>query len=247
MSHMKKVIISLIVSALMPLALLSTVRESVVFVEAHPDDLPGHLGTALRLSEKYDVHVIDFTHGELGCGWDKFTNGWTKATRTAEESEVCRRAGFKLHWCDAIDGMAYADEKVCRQLAGILREINPRAVFCHWPVDTHVDHAMSAVATQQAIRLAKISPERYFHEQDIQSRDFRVAYYVDVFPYVEKKAELTRLYVCQKGDAIAVRKAESSRTYGRNSSLPTAEVFGVVRGTVKPGQGVFDNLPGVVR
>ena len=222
-------------------------RESVAFVEAHPDDLAGHLGTALKLSETYDVHVIDFTHGELGLGWANFSNGVAKATRIAEETAVCTKAGFKLHWCDAIDGMAYADEKVCRQLAGILREINPRAVFCHWPVDTHVDHAMSAIATQQAIRLAKISPERYFHEQDIQSRDFRVAYYVDVSPYVEKKAELTRLYVCQKGDAIAVRKAESSRTYGRNSSLPTAEVFGAVRGTVKPGQGVFDNLPGVVR
>ena len=222
-------------------------RESVVFVEAHPDDLAGHLGTALKLSETYDVHIIDFTHGELGLGWANFSNGVAKATRIAEETAVCNKAGFKLHWCDAIDGMAYADEKVCKQLAGILREINPRAVFCHWPVDTHVDHAMSAVATQQAIRLAKISPECYFHEQDIQSRDFRTAYYVDVSSYVEKKAELTRLYVCQKGNAIALRKAESSRTYGSNSSLPAAEVIGVVRGTVKPGQGVFDNLPGVIR
>lgn len=59
-------------------------RESVVFVEAHPDDLAGHLGTALKLSEKFDVHIIDFTHGELGCGWEMYTNGWTKATRNVE-------------------------------------------------------------------------------------------------------------------------------------------------------------------
>ena len=244
MSDFKKVI-PLVVSALMPIALLAAARESVVFVEAHPDDLPGHLGTALRLSEKYDVHVIDFTHGELGCGWDKFTNGWTKATRTAEESEVCRRAGFKLHWCDAIDGFAYADEKVCRQLADYLKEIKPRAVFCHWPIDVHPDHMMSAAAAIKAVGLAGLSPEMYFHEQDIQSRGFRTAFYVDITPYVEKKAELARLYACQGGDRIAQRKAESNRVYGRNSSMENVELIGVFSSRVKPGSTVFDGMTGV--
>ena len=222
-------------------------RESVVFVEAHPDDLAGHLGTALKLSEKFDVHIIDFTHGELGCGWEMYTNGWTKATRTAEEGEVCRRAGFRLHWCDAIDGFAYADSNVCAQLTAYLADIRPRAVFCHWPIDTHPDHMMSAVAAMKSVRLAGLRCELYFHEQDIQSRGFQVAYHVDVTPYVAKKAELTRLYACQHGDDIARRKAESSRVYARNSlgSTRNVEVIGVFHGTVPPGKSVFDGLDGV--
>ncbi|MBO7721553.1 MAG: PIG-L family deacetylase [Kiritimatiellae bacterium] len=222
-------------------------RETVVFVEAHPDDLAGHLGTAMKLAEKFEVHVIDFTHGELGCGEEKFKSGWTRRTRTAEETEVCRRAGFKLHWCEEVDGYAYAGKAACDRLAQLFKEIKPRAVFCHWPIDVHDDHVMSAAATLKAINLAGIKPERYFHEQDIQSRGFAPAYHVDITPYVEKKAQLARLYVCQGGDKIVERKAESNRVYGRNSSQRNVEVIGVFHGTVKPGGSVFDGLDGVVQ
>ena len=221
-------------------------RESVVFVEAHPDDLPGHLGTALRLSEKFDVHVIDFTHGELGCGWEKYTNGWTKATRTAEETEVCRRAGFTLHWCDEVDGFAYASSNVCQQLAAYLKEIKPRAVFCHWPIDVHRDHMMSAVATLKAIELAKLRPECYFHEQVTQSRGFQAVYRVEVAAYRKKKAELVRLYACQDGDGIAERKAIAGRVYAwQTGHSEYIEVFGAMSGTVRPGKSVFDALDDV--
>ena len=227
-------------------AAVAGARESIVFVEAHPDDLPGHLGTALRLSEKFDVHVIDFTHGERGCGWEKFTNGWTKATRTAEETEVCRRAGFTLHWCDEVNGFAYAGSNVCAQIAAYLKEINPRAVFCHWPIDTHIDHVLSTAATMKALELAKLKPECYFHEQVTQSRGFQAVYRVEVGSCREKKAELTRLYVCQDGDAIAARKATAGRVYawqtGRSEYI---EIFGVMSGTVRPGHSVFDSLTGV--
>ena len=223
-------------------------RESVVFVEAHPDDLAGHLGTALKLSEKFDVHIIDFTHGELGCGWEKYTNGWTKATRTAEESEVCRRAGFSLHWCDALDGFAYADSNMCAQLTGYLRDINPRAVICHWPIDEHPDHMMSAAATLKAVGLARLDCEIYFHEQDIQSRGFQVTYYVDVTPYVEKIAELTCLYACQNGSKVSQRKQEERTVNARNigrGNMRNVEIIGVYHGRVQPGKGIFDGLEGV--
>ena len=239
---------ALALTAVLSLAGSLAAREAVVFVEAHPDDLAGHLGTALKLSEKFDVHIIDFTHGELGCGWEKYTNGWTKATRTAEETEVCRRAGFTLHWCDAVDGFSYADKEVCAQLAQHLKDISPRAVFCHWPIDTHADHVMSAAATLKAIDLAGIRPERYFHEQDIQSRGFQASYHVDITPYVEKKAELAKLYACQGGPKIAVRKAESNRVYARNvgvGEMQNVEVIGVYHGTVRPGHSVFDGFEGV--
>ena len=239
---------ALALTAVLSLAGSLAAREAVVFVEAHPDDLAGHLGTALKLSEKFDVHVIDFTHGELGCGWEKYTNGWTKATRTAEESEVCRRAGFTLHWCDQIDGFSYANKEACAQLAQHLKDINPRAVFCHWPIDTHADHVMSAAATLKAIDLAGIRPERYFHEQDIQSRGFQTAYHIDITPYVEKKAELVKFYACQGGPKIAARKAESNRVYARNvgvGEMQNVEVIGVYHGTVRPGRSVFDGFEGV--
>ncbi len=219
--------------------------ESVVFVEAHPDDLAGAMGTAMRLSEKFDVHVVDFTHGELGLGMPGLLDGSTKKTRIAEETAVCAGAGLKLHWCDQVDGFSYADTNACEQLRALFVRLKPRAVFCHWPVDTHADHFMSTAATMKALQLAGLEPELYFHEQDGQSRGFQRVYYVDVSSVLERKNELVAKYVCQDGPAIAKRKTGSQATYGRNVGMPSVEVFGVMSGTVRPGKSVFDALDGV--
>ena len=56
--------------------------DRVVFLEAHPDDLASEMGTAVLMKGVYEMHVIDYTHGEWGCGEEKATNGWTKAKRT---------------------------------------------------------------------------------------------------------------------------------------------------------------------
>ncbi|MCQ2389983.1 MAG: PIG-L family deacetylase [Kiritimatiellae bacterium] len=217
-------------------------RENIVLVEAHPDDLPGHMGTALLLAQKFNVHVVDFTHGERGLGEAGYRDGSTAKLRTAEETAVCGEAGFTLHWLDEIDGDSFASRETCNKLAELLKTLKPRAVFCHWPVDTHPDHVMSAATAMKAVRLAKISPEIYFHEQDRQSRSFTPAYYVEIAPVVARKAELVAKYVCQQGAAIAKRKDESNIVYGRNSGLNKAEVFQCFRGTVKPGHGVLDTL-----
>ena len=63
-------------------------KETVFFVGCHPDDIENCLGLMLRMKEKYDVQVIDFTRGEGGCGPEGYTNGTTAVKRIAEEREV---------------------------------------------------------------------------------------------------------------------------------------------------------------
>ena len=121
-------------------------RETIVYVAAHPDDLGGSIGTMIRLSEKYDVHVVDYTRGERGLGEKGYRDGTTAKTRMAEEQEVCRRIGVTLHWCDEIDGEAVAGRATVERLASLYRTLKPRALFVHWPVDTHMDHVMSTAA-----------------------------------------------------------------------------------------------------
>ena len=43
-------------------------KESIVFIDAHPDDAEGFGATAFLLRDKFDLHVVDLTHGELGLG-----------------------------------------------------------------------------------------------------------------------------------------------------------------------------------
>lgn len=159
-------------------------RDAVVYVAAHPDDLAGSIGTVMRLAEMYDVHVVDYTHGERGMGNARFIDGSCKKMRTEEEERICREIGVALHWCDEIDGAAFAGKEACQKLAGLFTMIKPRALIVHWPLDVHKDHIMSYAAAIKAAQMAKISPEIYFQEQDLQSRNFPVAY-SGVYPFFE--------------------------------------------------------------
>lgn len=227
-------------------------RETIIYVAAHPDDLGGSIGTMIRLSEKYDIHVVDYTHGERGLGEKGYRDGTTAKTRMAEEEEVCRRIGATLHWCDEIDGEAVAGRATVERLASLYRKLKPRALFVHWPVDTHMDHVMSAAAALDATRLAGISPEIYFHEQDIQSRGFRPDYWVNVTALAARQRELISLWKCQEGSVMAARKLQTMKTnalririeWDENASY---EVFSVFPGTVPTGKGIFDSMDGVLR
>ena len=225
-------------------------RDAVVYVAAHPDDLAGSIGTVMRLSETYDVHVVDFTHGERGLGEARYLDGSCAKMRTVEEEHICREIGAVLHWCSETDGEAFAGRATCEALAALFRKIRPRALIVHWPVDTHNDHMMSAAAAIKAAQMAKIKPEIYYQEQDLQSRMFPAAYFVDVTKYTDRRRELISIYKSQNGASIAERKISTSkvnalRIWGNRGKC--AEVFGVFPGTVPLGKGIFDSLPGVSR
>ena len=224
-------------------------RDDVVIVSAHPDDLAGQMGLAILLSQRFNLHVVDFTHGERGCGQEKFLSGWTKATRTKEEERVCAALGAQLHWLDEVDGEAMAGRETCEKLAAILKRIRPRAVVLHWPLDIHNDHVMSAAAALRAIQLAGLEPEIYFHEQDQQSRGFTPCYWVPLDAgVVEWKDELIRIYACQNGDRMADRKARQALTRGAQCfgySGVSAEPVAVMPGTVTAGKALIEELPGV--
>ena len=242
-------------TALAVLAGTACARERVVFVCAHPDDLAGPSGTAILLAEKFDVHVIDYTHGEGGLDKAGFLDGSTKAKRTREEEAACAVAGATLHWMDEPNGRrnwgvacCSAGTETCERLAALLDELKPRAVIIHWPIDTHPDHVMSAAATFRALsdigRRAggPNAPEIYFQEQTSQSKTFVPAYYVDITPVIDRKDELIRKYVCQDGEGIARRKREDAVFRGRRAGFAYAEAFGVMEGTVPNGRSIFSEL-----
>ena len=225
-------------------------RDAVIYVSCHPDDLAGSIGTVMRLAERYEMHVIEFTHGERGLGEAKYLDGSTRKMRTAEDEAVCRAIGVPLHWCEAIDGEAFADRAECERIAELFRKIRPRAIITHALIDTHYDHMMSAAAAIKATQLAGMAPEIYFQEQEIQSRGFQPVYWVDVSKLTERKREIISLWACQHGPQIAERKIKTSEVNAMRigqGGVTHAEIFGVFPGTVPPGRGIFDAMEGVAR
>ena len=222
-------------------------RECVVLVEAHPDDLGGHAGTALLLSEKFDVKVVDFTRGEYGLGEGPYRDGSCAKTRVEEEKKACAMLGTEPVFLDAVDyrgERAFADEVVTRKLAALFTEWKPRAVILHWPLDTHPDHVQSYAAAVHALCLAKLSPEIYFQEQTTQSRNFQPQYHVDITRVKDRKAELIRCYACQDGEAMAGRKERDSifRAQRIGHSAENVEALASWAGSVKNGKSVLCEL-----
>lgn len=229
--------------------LLPTARkDAVVIIPAHPDDLSAAVGFCLLSNGKYDIHVIDFTHGERGCGYEKFTNGWTKATRTREEEAVCAAVGAKLHWLDEVDGEAYACRETCHKLAELLKEIAPRAIIAHWPVDVHTDHVMAGAAALRAAFLSGLRPEIYFFEQPYQGKRFAPDITLDITPVAKRKLEIIRLWKCQNGNDGLVRHYGAADEYrGLNSAnfyVGRAEAFVSFYPLMQGMRTVFSELPG---
>ncbi|MBP5544488.1 MAG: PIG-L family deacetylase [Kiritimatiellae bacterium] len=220
--------------------------ERVVFVGAHPDDFAGEIGLALLMRGKFEVHVVNLTHGERGCGEEKFRNGWTKATRTREEERVCEAVAATLHWLDEVDGEAYASRATCGKFAALLKELRPRAIITHWPMDQHLDHVMAYAATMKAVAIAGIAPEIYYYEQDRQTRGFLPAFWVDISPVEEEKEQIIGLYECQGGArCIAPNKRLAADFRGRNMHhrAAFAEAYATYPGTTQGTRCIFSELP----
>lgn len=148
---MKKLVLSLVAAVSVASAAFAAEKERVVIVPCHPDDLVAAFGFCLLARDVYDLHVVDYTRGERGCGPVNYTNGMAAAMRTAEEEAVCADLGAKLYWLDQPDGAALVTEEAVDRLSEILNELKPRAVIGHWPVDIHGDHTMAGAAMLKAV------------------------------------------------------------------------------------------------
>lgn len=240
-----KHLLSVVCLFALTLALLA--KETVVIVPAHPDDLISSIGFCLLAKDKFDVHVVDFTHGERGLGQKAFVDGSCRKIRIAEEEVVCKAVGATLHWLDEVDGEAYACRETCRRLADIIKELKPRAVFAHWPVDIHTDHVMAGAAALRAVFLSGLKPEVYFFDEIYQAKCFVPDCYLDITDVFERKYEILRMYKCQYRDGgIEHRQKACDKVNGmRTAMLSTgcAESFKALYPPLQGEKSIFSELP----
>lgn len=221
-------------------------KPRIFFVGAHPDDTEGFAATAFLLAEKYELHVIDLTRGELGLGYAGLWDGSTGRRRVAEEQSACALLGATPHFLEEVDGDAYAGKPSVEKLAQMLSVLSPVAVFTHWPVDGHPDHVQTAAVVSHAVRKAGWNGEGYFFEVlRSQTRNFHPLYSVDVTKTIDRKTAMLRKYVCQNPeDSLAKEKREQAAARGkeREPACAFAEVFTTFDGEPIKG-GVLARLP----
>ena len=204
-------------------------KETIAIAGGHPDDLVGSLGFALLAKDRFDIHMLDFTRGEVG--WSGHGKEETARVRTAEEESVCAELGATPHFLGEVDGDAFATREAVACTASLLRELKPRAIIMHWPLDSHMDHVMSTAATLKAVWTTyadprKDFPEIYFYEETSQSLYFHPVWYVDITSVWDRKVELMRKYVCQNsGDGIVRNKTEDALFRGNQFWVDKAEAY----------------------
>ena len=219
-------------------------RESVFFIGAHPDDLECCLGLMLRMKDRYDIQMIDFTRGEGGLGKAGYLDGTTAVKRVAEEREVAKTFGCEPIFLTQVNyrGRAYAEPYVTAEIEKLLVERKPRAVFVNWPVDGHPDHVQCAAATLHAVynvkRDHKLTTEVYFYEEPPdEGQNFTPkAYYVDVTEQMDEAYALCCKWACQNGARIGTRKRARLAKHGANAPQPVsfAEVYTTFTGEPMP-------------
>ena len=242
--------------AVVGLAMSACGRESLLFVSAHPDDTDGFAATALLLKDKFDIHVVDMTHGVYDLGEKGVFDDPRVPGRMKEEFAACSYAGFTPHFLSESDADACASDKSATQLAEIIRKVKPRAVFTHWPIDRHADHVQCAALVARALVRAGRAPapgqkmppdaaERYFFEEWMtQTLNFTPLYSVDVSKVMTNKVEMLRLYKGQNpGNMLAKLSLERASLRGSQHVPPCrhAEVFTSYDGKPVPG-GVLEKL-----
>ena len=199
-------------------------KEAVLFLNAHPDDKDGFAGTAYLLKDRYDIHVVDLTRGELGLGPAGLKDGSTARLRTAEETKAQAYYGGKLHFLSEIDGSAAAGDRPAAELAKLLLEIRPRAVFTHWPIDNHADHAQCSAIMANALRKSGLKPERYFFEEWMrQTRNMVPTYYVDISGVFKHKLKILSFYECQNKNNYLLRMTEKRARWRGKQRVPAVE------------------------
>jgi LmbE family N-acetylglucosaminyl deacetylase len=120
--------------------------RNILIITCHPDDWElGMAGTAYLLKDKFRIHVIVASDGELGNTWN--TTGKpdpeVAKLRVAHSNKAAKKIQAINHFFKMKDGGVFATEQAVKRTTELVKEIDPQIIFLHWPIDKP-DHAAAA-------------------------------------------------------------------------------------------------------
>ncbi len=182
-------------------------KPVVLAAGPHPDDIEiGCGGTLIKLSEKFDIHMLVLTEGDAVSG--------NRRKEQEKSAGVLNAAG--LWWGNYKDTDIPYSKELIMFLEEKIRELDPVLIFTNYYRDTHQDHRALANNIQSATRYSR----NVLYYEVPTSIDFTPSVFTNIERVWEKKKELLRAHSSQ---------VEATRISGL-SILESAEACAIFRG-----------------
>ena len=198
---------------------------NVLALGAHPDDIEyGCGGMLTKYAEKgHDVFLWIASDGSLGG---------EGAVRRQEQSDSALIIGAReVFWGDYRDTEVPLTRELIGRIETVIKQIQPRMIFVHYPDDTHQDHRNLAQGTMSATRYV---PNFLFYEGPT-TQNFAPNCFTDVEKVLDKKLaslEAHRSQVAKTNieDLTILELAVSSANFrGIQARVKYAEAFQSIR------------------
>jgi LmbE family N-acetylglucosaminyl deacetylase len=203
-------------------------KKNILIITCHPDDWEiGMGGTAYLLRDKYQIHVIINSDGELGNTWN--TTGIPDPKMGERRAEDSGKSGAYIHAVNYFfrmpDSRIFATEEAVNKTVAILKSTNPDIVFIHWPIDKP-DHAAASAIAMMALSKAGMMYDRevYFFEVG-KLNHFDPQVYVDISGVWNIKNEIVGLHERYNDDTFRKMAEEGDIYNGRANHSKYAEGF----------------------
>ncbi len=204
---------------------MSIKRKNILAIGAHPDDIEfGCGGTLIKYAEQgHRVFLLVMTKGEMGG---------ESELRTAEQMESMKVMGAQeIFWGGLVDTQIEVSPEIIKRVEGVIDQVRPDVIFCHYPEDTHQDHRHLSQMTISATRYIR---NVLFYEGPTTER-FNPQVYVDIVPTLTLKVKALMAHKSQVKktnieDVSIVEIAHSCANFrGIQGRVQYAEAFSALR------------------
>jgi LmbE family N-acetylglucosaminyl deacetylase len=170
-------------------------NKEVLIICTHPDDWEIAMGgTALKMKDKYNMHVLVLTRGEMALGKDKKEE--TISLRKEQEEKTAAMINADLNILPFPDAGLTADKHMVDSVIKILEGIDPGIVFCHWGMDK-ADHAAANSICTKALATTGMIHDRqiyYFGVGTTSLCHFEPEFFINIDNEWEEKVEMLKIH-----------------------------------------------------
>ncbi|MSR32080.1 MAG: PIG-L family deacetylase [Gemmataceae bacterium] len=246
--------------------------DTVLSILSHPDDAEFLCaGTMARLAKERDckIHIATMTAGD--CGSATQSPGEIAAIRKNEGAQAAAIINAKYHCLEEKDLLIFYAQEPLFKITRLIREVNPKFLFTHYPSDYMPDHEQTSLLVRAAAFCApvpnfcpggppptKTIPHLYYCDPIEGTNPFGSAiepqFLIDITSELETKANMLAAHASQRDWLLkqhgldhyvqAMKKFAYNR--GTLAGVQAAEGFSQHLGHSYPQDNILANLLGAI-